>query len=90
MEKAPSTPEKAEKEEFKELNKIETPNVRTIEDLIKFFNTTEKEFAKTLIYNADGKIVAVMVRGDREVNEVKVSNALGGVINLNMQALKMF
>ncbi len=84
MEKAPSTPEKAEKEEFKELNKIETPNVRTIEDLIKFFNTTEKEFAKTLIYNADGKIVAVMVRGDREVNEVKVSNALGGVINLNM------
>ena len=84
IEKAPSTPEKAEKEAYKEINKIETPNVRTIEDLIKFFNTTEKKFAKTLIYNADGKIVAVMVRGDREVNEVKLSNALGGVVDLSM------
>jgi prolyl-tRNA synthetase len=84
IEKAPSTVEKEEKEEFKSLEKIETPNARTIEDLVKFFNTTEKKFAKTLIFNADGKIVAVMVRGDREVNEVKVSNALGGVVNLNM------
>ena len=84
IEKAPSTIEKEEKQEFKSLEKIETPNTRTIEDLVKFFNTTEKKFAKTLIFNADGKIVAVMVRGDREVNEVKVSNALGGVVNLNM------
>ena len=84
IEKAPSTVEKAELEELKELIKTETPNVRTIEDLVKFFNTTEKKFAKTLIFNADDKIVAVMVRGDREVNEVKVTNALGGVVNLNM------
>lgn len=86
MEKAPSTVEKADAEELKDLVKTETPNVKTIEELVKFFNTTEKKFAKTLIYNADGKIVAVMVRGDREVNEVKVSNALGGVVNLNMAA----
>ena len=84
IEKAPSTVEKEEKQEFKSLEKIETPNAKTIEDLVKFFNTTEKKFAKTLIFNADGKIVAVMVRGDREVNEIKVSNALGGVVNLNM------
>ena len=84
IEKAPSTPEKAVAEDLKELNKVETPDARTIEDLVKFFNTTEKKFAKTLIFNADGKIVAVMVRGDREVNEVKVSNALGGVVNLDM------
>ena len=84
IEKAPSTPEKAVAEDLKELNKVETPDAGTIEDLVKFFNTTEKKFAKTLIFNADGKIVAVMVRGDREVNEVKVSNALGGVVNLDM------
>ena len=84
IEKAPSTVEKAEVEALKELVKTETPNIKTIEELVKFFETTEKKFAKTLIYNADGKIVAVMVRGDREVNEVKVSNALGGVVNLNM------
>ena len=56
MEKAPSTVEKADAEELKDLVKTETPNVKTIEELVKFFNTTEKKFAKTLIYNADGKI----------------------------------
>ena len=84
IEKAPSTVEKAQSEELKDLVKTETPNIKTIEELVKFFNTTEKKFAKTLIFNGDDKIVAVMVRGDREVNEVKVTNALGGVVNLNM------
>ena len=84
IEKAPSTVEKAEAEDMKELSKVETPNARTIEDLVKFFNTDEKKFAKTLLFNADGKVVAVMIRGDREANEVKISNALGGVVNLNM------
>ena len=69
IEKAQAVAEECAKEELKELKEIETPNARTIEDLVKFFNTTEKKFAKTLIFNADGKIVAVMVRGDREVNE---------------------
>lgn len=84
MEKAPSTVDKAEKEEAKELVKTETSNIRTIEELTSFFNTSAKKFAKTLIFNADGKIVAVMVRGDREVNETKVSNDLGGIAQLEM------
>lgn len=84
MEKASSTPEKGEKEELKSLNKVETPNARTIEDLVKFFNVSEKKFIKTLLFKADGKIVAVMVRGDREVNEVKVANVLGEVGDFNM------
>ncbi|MDD6769967.1 proline--tRNA ligase [Inconstantimicrobium porci] len=84
IEKAQAVAEECAKEELKELKEIETPNARTIEDLVKFFNTTEKKFAKTLIFNADGKIVAVMVRGDREVNETKVANALGGVNSLEM------
>ena len=84
IEKAECIPEKAEAEELKETNKVETPNIRTIEELANFFNISVKKLAKTLIYNADGKIVAVMVRGDSEVNEVKVTNALGGVIDLQM------
>lgn len=84
IEKAVSTVEKAEKEELKELVKTETPNARTIEDLEKFFNISAKKLAKTLIFNADNKIVAVVVRGDREVNEVKVVNAVGGAIDFNM------
>ena len=84
IEKAPSTVEVAEKEELLQVEEVETPNTKTIEELVNFFNTSEKKFAKTIIFNADGKMVAVMIRGDREVNEVKVSNALGGVVNLDM------
>jgi len=83
-EKATSKLEDAEKEEEKELNKIATPDVRTIGELVTFFNTSNKKFAKTLIYKADGKVVAVMVRGDRSLNETKVSNALGGIMELEM------
>lgn len=84
MEKAPSTPEFSSKEELKKLEKIETPNVRTIGELVAFFNTDVKKFAKTLIYRADHRIVAVMVRGDREVNETKVVNAVGGAVEFEM------
>ncbi|HEY8889255.1 MAG TPA: proline--tRNA ligase [Clostridium sp.] len=84
MEKAPGTPDVMEKEELKELNKISTPNVKTIEDLEKFFNTTAKKFAKTLIYKADNRVVAVVLRGDRQLNETKVKNAIGGALEFEM------
>jgi prolyl-tRNA synthetase len=76
-EKASCIPQIGEnKEDFKIIKKIETPNVKTIEDLEKFFNCSAKSFAKTLIYKADDKIVAAMVRGDRELNETKLQNYL--------------
>lgn len=83
-EKASCMKEEHKAEEVKELHKVATPDARTIEDLIKFFNTTADKFAKTLIYKADGKTVAVMVRGDRTLNEAKVANALGGVVEIEM------
>ncbi|WP_346937435.1 proline--tRNA ligase [Clostridium sp.] len=83
-EKATSKLEEVEREVEQELKKTETPNVRTIEELVAFFNTNDKKFAKTLIYKADDKVVGVMVRGDRSLNETKVSNALGGVMELEM------
>ncbi|MGL5244630.1 MAG: proline--tRNA ligase, partial [Sarcina sp.] len=84
IEKAMSTPEMAEKEELKDTNKVETPNVKTMEQLEKFFNCSVKRMAKTLIYRVDDKVIAVIVRGDREVNETKVSNTLGEVIDMEM------
>ncbi|MBE7013287.1 MAG: proline--tRNA ligase [Ruminococcaceae bacterium] len=70
------TPDTAE---MKALNKIHTPNSRTIDELVESLNTTAKSFAKTLIYRADDKLVAVMLRGDREVNETKLKNHLGAL-----------
>lgn len=66
-----------EKETPKNLEKIHTPNVKTIDELVAFLNADSTKFAKTLIYTANDKTVAVMVRGDREVNEVKLANHLG-------------
>ena len=65
-----------EKEAKKEIEKIHTPNVKTIEELVAFLNTDSTKFVKTLLYTAGDKTVAVMVRGDREVNEVKLANYL--------------
>lgn len=59
---------------FGEMTKVHTPNAGTIEDVTSLMKRTPKDFAKTIIYKADNKFVAVMVRGDREVNETKVVN----------------
>ena len=80
IEKAGCVPENLNSSDAeKEIEKIYTPNSRTIEELVEFLETDAKSFAKTLLYNADGKIVAVMVRGDREVNETKLANYLGAI-----------
>lgn len=84
MEKAVSVNTTLDKEEMKELTEIHTPNVHTIEDLEKFFNLPANRFAKTLVYEVDGKTVVVVVRGDREVNETKVANAIGGAVEFEL------
>ena len=64
----------AEVPQLLEVERIHTPHVRTIEELMEFMKSSPKEFAKTILYSIDGRIVAVMVRGDREINETKLSN----------------
>ena len=84
IEKATSVNHEASTEEMKEMGEIETPNVHTIEELQDFFKMDAGQFAKTLIYYADGKTVAVVVRGDRDVNETKVANAIGGAVEFEL------
>lgn len=83
-EKATSKLNEKSAEAEKELVKVATPNAKTIEELEKFFNTNSKKFAKTLIFKAGEKVIAVMVRGDRTLNETKLTNAIGGSIELEM------
>lgn len=66
------------------IEKIHTPNVHTIEELGAFMNAEAHQFAKTIIYKADDKYIAAMVRGDREVNEVKLKNLVGAVDDLEL------
>jgi prolyl-tRNA synthetase len=65
------------------LEEVHTPGVRTIEDVCGYLKVSPEQVVKTMIYDADGTAVAVLVRGDHEVNEAKVRNYLGcGVLEL--------
>jgi len=71
---------------FSELKTVDTPNVKTIEDLSKFFNIDENCILKAVLYiasfadeNTPDKPVLVMIRGDKEVEETKLSNAVGAL-----------
>jgi prolyl-tRNA synthetase len=56
---------------------IHTPEVRTIEEVCAFLDVRPENVIKTLVFSADNVPVAVLVRGDEEVNEIKVKNYLG-------------
>jgi prolyl-tRNA synthetase len=58
------------------LTLVDTPGKHTVEDVTAFLKITPRQLAKTMLYDADGKIVAAVIRGDREINEVKLKNAL--------------
>ena len=59
------------------ITEVATPNVRTIDDLASHFKCGAERFIKTLIYLVDGKPVAVLVPGDRDLNEHKLKRLLG-------------
>ena len=67
----------AETREVKELEEVHTPGVKTIEKLVEFFGIEPSEFVKTLLVKADGEVVAAVIPGDRELNEIKLINHLG-------------
>ena len=63
-----------DQEEMLPVEKIHTPDVKTIEELMSYMNAEPSAFVKTILYNIDGQIVAAMVRGDRDINETKLGN----------------
>ena len=84
IEKAEATPDIAKAEELLEVEKVATPDSRGIDEVSSYLNVSPKKTVKLLMYNIDGKIVGVVVRGDREVNEVKVSNAANAATDIMM------
>lgn len=59
------------------LEKIETPGKRKVATVCEFLDIEPTQLVKTLVFKADDEMVAVLVRGDREVEEVKLKNLLG-------------
>lgn len=60
-----------------QFEKIYTPDIKTIEELTNFLGVSKDKFVKTLIYKAKDQVVAVLIPGNRELNEVKLCKVLG-------------
>ena len=71
--------EKKEGVEKKELEKVHTPNLHTIEEVCEFLHAPVDESCKAVVYQRaeDLSYVVVFVRGDLEVNETKLTSYLG-------------
>ena len=68
-------PEPAEPPE--RMAKVDTPEMHTVQQVCDFLHTFPERLVKTLIYIADGKPVAALIRGDRELNEARFGGLLG-------------
>ena len=64
-------------EEELTLQEVNTPNVKTIEEVANFLNVNTKDIAKAVVYSVAGVPSLFLIRGDRDVNFIKVCNALG-------------
>ena len=62
---------------LKKMAEIDTPGASTVEQVCKCLNVKPTKLIKTLIYLADDKPVAVLIRGDHEANENKIRRVLG-------------
>jgi len=58
------------------VEKVHTPDVKTIEELTRFFKADAAAFIKTLIYMVDERPMVVLMRGDSQLNELKLKKAL--------------
>jgi prolyl-tRNA synthetase len=72
----PPPPEGEGSGEKPPLEKVSTPGLRTVEEVSDFLKASPSRLIKTLLYRADGEILAVLLRGDHQLNEIKLKNFL--------------
>lgn len=64
--------------ESKPVEDLHTPNVKTIDELAAFLKVDHTRLAKSLVYRHDGKPLLILMCGNDQLNESKLSGALGG------------
>ncbi len=84
VERATSKLDKQEYRDLGEIQLIETPDIKTIEQLENFLDIPSTQMIKTMLYKVynprgEKEYVIVLIRGDLEVNETKLKNYLGAV-----------
>lgn len=68
---------KAHDEALLELEKVETPNAHTAQEVADFLNRPLDQITKSMVFKVDGEFVIVLVRGHHEVNDVKLKAYFG-------------
>ncbi|AQY51130.1 prolyl-tRNA ligase [Listeria weihenstephanensis FSL R9-0317] len=85
--------EKKSHEEEGELEKVATPDQKTIADIVSFFDIPIEKTVKSMLYVLDeDEVIMVLVRGDHEVNDIKIKNALSATtveLASNEQAIEL-
>jgi prolyl-tRNA synthetase len=76
LEKAQSVKPKVEHQSPLPMEEVSTPGMKSIEEVSGFLRVPKSHTLKAVFYSADGQIVFVAIRGDLEVNEIKLKNAL--------------
>lgn len=59
-----------------DLMRAETPQQRTVEEVTRFLRIKPEQLIKTMIFQEGDRTIAVLVRGDHEINEIKLQNHL--------------
>ena len=69
-------PSNIDDEPLRPLTPVTTPQCRTVEEVTTFLRISSKQLVKTLLYRADKDLIAVLIRGDHDLNEVKLARLL--------------
>lgn len=88
VEKAPLAPIVMDDEEPLALEKVATPQCKSIEEVCQYLKIEPARTIKTLVFTSEKGPIVALIRGDHEVNEVKLQNA-AAVIELNLADEKM-
>ena len=64
-------------DELQPIEEVETPDIKTVEEVTAFLSISPEQLIKTLIFRSNGDVVAALVRGDHDINEIKLKNLLG-------------
>ncbi len=70
-------PTEADASPQRPLTAVSTPQRRTVDEVTRFLKIAPRQLVKTLLYKAEKETIAVLIRGDHDVNEVKLARLLG-------------
>jgi len=75
--KPSQTPPEPEANELNPITEVDTPGIKTVEEVTAFLSVLPSQLVKSLIFVVDGQETAILIRGDHELNEAKLKGLLG-------------